>query len=203
MSNIYDDELDEIEEIQDVEEESEDEVDESDIKESSDEKESSDKKVKSKKKPFYKRWSFRIVAVIILIVLIFNYFFTVVVINGSSMEPNFHDGNIIIAHRHYDIWRFDVVTIASKAAGKVLVKRVIGLPNETIEYKEGNLFVNGEYKPDTYSMGETKDFKITLGTDEYFCMGDNRENSADSREYGTFTSDEIFAKLDYKVNPSK
>ena len=158
---------------------------------------------KKPKKKWYKRWYVITTVIIVVSVLIFNHFFTIVVINGSSMEPNFHDGNIMLARRQYDLWRFDVVTIASEKANKILVKRVIGLPHETIKYENNKLFVNGEYKPDIYGTGNTENFEITLGENEYFCMGDNREDSADSRTYGKFTSDEIFAKIGYLTYPKK
>lgn len=155
------------------------------------------------KKPFYKRWYFILTAILVTIVLIFNHFATVVVIAGESMHPNFENGQVVIAKRQYDVWRFDVVTIESKEAKKILIKRVIGLPNETIEYKNNKLYVNGEYKTDPYAFGKTDDFTVTLGPDEYLCLGDNREVSYDSRYYGPFTDKEIFAKLTYKVYPKK
>lgn len=155
------------------------------------------------KKPFYKRWYFILTAILVTIVLIFNHFATVVVIAGESMHPNFENGQVVVAKRQYDVWRFDVVTIESKEAKKILIKRVIGLPNETIEYKNNKLYVNGEYKTDPYAFGKTDDFTVTLGPDEYLCLGDNREVSYDSRYYGPFTDKEIFAKLTYKVYPKK
>lgn len=158
---------------------------------------------KPKKKPWYKRPRYIIPLAIIAIILIFNYFSTIVIISGESMLPNFKDGNVLLASRHYDLWRFDVVTIASTDTDKVLIKRVIGLPNETIEFRDNALFVNGEYRTDPYAFGDTEDFTITLGPDEYFCLGDNRENSSDSRNYGPFSSDDIFAKLNCKVYPKK
>ena len=163
--------------------------------------ENKDKKVK-KKKPFYKRWYFITVIVIVGITILFNCYYTVVIVSGDSMYPSFQDGNIMLAKRRYDIWRFDVVTIASKQRGDILIKRVIGLPYETIEFKDNKLYVNGEYRTDPYAYGNTEDFKITLGENEYFCLGDNRENSLDSRAYGPFSSNEIFAKIDYKQYPS-
>lgn len=156
-----------------------------------------------KKKPWYKKPKYIIPAIFIIIVLIFNYFCTIVVVNGDSMNPNFTDGNVMIAHRHFDIWRFDVVTIASDKVDNVLIKRVIGLPNETIEFKDNMLFINGEYRPDSYAFGNTEDFTITLGSNEYLCLGDNRENSMDSRYFGPFTEDDIFAKINYKIYPKK
>lgn len=167
--------------------------------EEQDSDEKPEKPTKSKK--WYQKWYVKVAAVVIGITLIFNHFFTIVFISGDSMEPSFHNKNVLLGHRQFDIWRFDVVTISSKEAGCILIKRVIGLPGETIEYKDNMLLVNGKYQPCVYSMGNTEDFSITLGSDEYYCLGDNRENSLDSRTYGAFTEDEIFSKLEYKVYP--
>lgn len=180
-----------------------DEVEEDSDDSSEDESEETPEESKKTKKKWYERWYVIMLGIIIVITLIFNYFFTIVVVHGDSMNPNFTSGNVLLCHRQFDIWRFDVVTIASTKSDIILIKRVIGLPNETIEFKGNQLFVNGEYRTDPYAYGNTEDFTITLGPDEYFCMGDNRENSLDSRYFGTFTDDEIFAKSNYKVYPKK
>lgn len=155
------------------------------------------------KKKFYQSIKFKISAIIIIITIIFNSSYNIVLVSGDSMEPNFHDGNVLLGHKHFDIWRFDVLLMSNDNSKVPIIKRAIGLPNETIEFKDNNLYVNGEYRTDPYAMGNTEDFSITLGPDEFFCMGDNRENSADSRTFGVFTSKDIFAKINYKVYPEK
>ena len=157
-----------------------------------------------KKKPFYKRIWFRINIGIIIVILIFNYFFTISLVSGSSMNPTYNDGDILLCKRHYDIWRFDVVTIASKKANNILIKRVIGLPGETITYKDNQLYINGEpiIQDELYNFGEVEDLEITLKSNEFFCMGDNRSDSLDSRYFGPFTDKEIFAKV-YKTIKKK
>lgn len=111
------------------------------------------------------------------------------------MYPTLHDGDkgfSFIITRNISINRFDICVIDPDDVDYLLVKRVIGLPNETIEYKDNKLYVNGEYiKEDFLSNAYTYDFKVTLGEDEYYCLGDNRENSNDSRHYGAFSKDEI------------
>lgn len=180
-----------------------DEVEEDPDDSSEDESEETSEESKKTKKKWYKRWYVIMLDIVVAITLIFNCFFTIIVVHGDSMNPNFTSGNVLLCHRRFDIWRFDVVTIASTKSDVILIKRVIGLPNETIEFKDNQLFVNGEYRTDPYAYGNTEDFTITLGPDEYFCMGDNRENSLDSRYFGTFTDDEIFAKSNYKIYPKK
>lgn len=149
-----------------------------------------------KKLPWYKRWYVIVMLFVLISTSIFNYNYTFVYVNGSSMEPNYEDGNIVLGEKHYDyLSRFDVVVINSDSVDNILIKRIIGLPNDTIEYVNNQLFVNGEYAVDLFGMGFTENYKIELGPDEYFCLGDNREHSWDSRLYGTFTKKEIIAKV--------
>lgn len=153
-------------------------------------------KVVSQTKSWYKKTKCIILIVAIAIVMLFNINYTVVLVAGPSMEPNYQDANILLAERHYSyLQRFDVVVIYSDVAHKTLIKRVIGLPGETVEYKGNMLYINGEPTYDAYNYGGTSDFSVTLDNDHYFCLGDNRTNSADSRKYGNFTEDDIFAKV--------
>lgn len=153
-------------------------------------------KVVSQKKPWYKQPKCIVLMVAIAFVMLFNINYTVVLVSGPSMEPNYQDANVLLAERHYDyLQRFDVVVIYSEVAQKTLIKRVIGLPGETVEYKGNMLYINGEPTYDAYNYGGTEDFSVTLDSEHYFCLGDNRTNSADSRVYGNFTEDDIFAKV--------
>ena len=112
------------------------------------------------------------------------------------MYPNLKDGQIVkISKVEEDtiINRFDIV-IAEKEEGYNIIKRVIGLPYETIEYKDNHLYINGQITTedfiDTYLI-KTEDFSITLKNDEYFLLGDNREYSTDSRILGPFLKKSI------------
>ena len=118
-------------------------------------------------------------------------------VQGSSMEPTLHTNQRGIAIRttfSAELKRFDIVVI--KKDDRYLVKRIIGLPNDKVEYKDNKLYINGEYiQEDFLTDTLTFDFESQLGEGEYFCMGDNRSHSADSRTYGAFTKDEIKAVL--------
>lgn len=112
------------------------------------------------------------------------------------MYPTLHDGDrgfSFIITRNINIERFDICVVDGDDIDYLLVKRVIGLPGETIEYIDNKLYVNGEYIEEDFLSQEvnTYDFSITLGENEYYCLGDNRENSNDSRHYGAFKKEEI------------
>lgn len=114
-------------------------------------------------------------------------------ISGNSMYPTLKDKQVVKVSKIKEINRFDIV-IAKKTDNYLIVKRVMGLPNEKIEYKNNHLYIND--KPvtedfiDLYST-KTENFVYTLKDNEYFLLGDNREYSTDSREHGPFRKEEI------------
>lgn len=131
--------------------------------------------------------------VILLITLFFNLIYSnPVIVDGNSMNPTLHDldfGYIRHTNTSNPIERFDVCVIDLKT--KEIVKRAIGLPFEKVEYKDNVLYINDEVIDDPYNFGSTTDFCEVLGENEYFCLGDNRTNSADSRYYGPFAYEQI------------
>lgn len=134
---------------------------------------------------------------LILVAILINFVFIPCVVNGSSMVPTYREGEYgysFILTKKLGINRFDtaVIRIDSGQDDKLLVKRVIGLPGETIEYKDNRLYVNGVYTEEPFlSQVTTTDLKVTLQENEYYCLGDNRNVSRDSRFYGPFDSDQI------------
>lgn len=114
-------------------------------------------------------------------------------ISGNSMYPTLKDKQIVKVSKIKEINRFDIV-IAKKTDNYLIVKRVMGLPNEKIEYKNNHLYINDEPVTedfiDLYST-KTENFVYTLKDNEYFLLGDNREYSTDSREHGPFRKEEI------------
>ena len=121
------------------------------------------------------------------------------------MYPTYKDGQIgvsVIPSKE-NIERFDVV-IVKDSDGKMIVKRVIGMPGETLSYKDDVLYIDGISTAETFLDKEyvalcSKPFTfdiepLTLGKDEYYCLGDNRRISRDSRYYGPFQSDDIVSK---------
>ena len=137
-----------------------------------------------------------LIAVVVVFIL-FRFVLMSVEVKGSSMEPTLYTddrGVSFIITRNSGIKRFDICVIDSDRTTSFLVKRVIGLPGETIRYEDGKLYVNGEYVEEYFLEDvKTGDLEVTLGDDEYYCLGDNRRVSRDSRYYGPFSKKEIKA----------
>lgn len=130
---------------------------------------------------------------IILVILVKKYIVTPIKVNGDSMYDTLKDGDImilnIIDYRLHGANRFDIV-VADEGT-EYLIKRVIGLPGEKIEYKDNQLYVNGKKIKDSYATEKTDDFVVEVPKDSYFIMGDNRTNSVDSRRLGAFKKNEL------------
>lgn len=132
-------------------------------------------------------------AIIVGVLLIRTFVVTPIIVRGESMVPSLEGGELMILKKYDTSYeRFDIVVVNKKVEGDNLIKRVIGLPNETIRYKNNKLYINDKIIDDVYAYGDTENFKeIALGEDEYFLMGDNREVSLDSRSLGVIKKSEI------------
>ncbi len=144
--------------------------------------------------------------VIILIIILFKSFIiTPVKVVGNSMIPTLDDGNImlldIISFKLKGADRFDIVVI--NQGKELIIKRVIGLPGDSIEYKDSQLYVNGKEVEDPFvtSYGFTQDLSVKVPKDHYYVLGDNRHNSNDSRTYGPFHKSQIIGKTDLVLYP--
>ena len=151
-----------------------------------------------------------IIAIFVMLFVIV-YVVTFQQIVGSSMFSTLKNQDVVILskmnYRFTNIKRFDVVSL-TYADTKYLVKRVIGLPSETIEYRNNILYVNGVGIKEKFLKNTvTEDFSIQdLGYDKipedmYLVLGDNRKNSLDSREIGLVSKNDILGKVILKVWP--
>ena len=142
--------------------------------------------------------------IIITVVILFKqFYFAPIRVNGKSMDNTLKNGDImildIVGLRHSEIKRFDIVVIDQ--GNEYIIKRVIALPGEEIEYKDNKLYINGKKIKDKYGNGETSDFNLKVGKNKYFVMGDNRTNSLDSRYFGAFNKNKIIGKTNFTVFP--
>ena len=147
----------------------------------------------------------------IIVIPIRTFIFQPFLVRGSSMEPNYYQGDYLIvdqlSYRFREPERGEVVVFNSpQPTERRFIKRIIGLPGETISLEEGILYVeNGEKKAldeGEYLTDETPgNFSETLGEDEYFVLGDNREASLDSRSWGTLPQENIIGRVAIQVSP--
>ena len=144
---------------------------------------------------------FTILLLIIIIIRIF--FYSPIRVNGSSMYPTLQDKEFMILNKiglQKGINRFDIVVVESN--GKYIIKRVIGLPGESVMYSDNKLYINGKVIEDNYSKSETENFEnVILKDNEYFVMGDNREVSKDSRVIGPVNIKNIKGKTNLVIFP--
>ena len=137
-------------------------------------------------------WIFYILFVIALTYLIITFVGQMTMVDGRSMNATLNDGdNLIVeklSYRFGDPERFDIIVFPPQESPKEhYIKRIIGLPGETVQIDaEGKIYINGEVLEENYGLETIRNAgraaePITLGDDEYFVLGDNRNNSKDSR----------------------
>lgn len=113
-------------------------------------------------------------------------------VSGESMENTLDDGDQLIVdkltYRFHDPERFDIIVFPFRYKDNTYyIKRIIGLPGETVQITDGEIYINGELLKESYGREVMQDAglaaePITLGEDEYFVLGDNRNYSSDSRD---------------------
>src|SRR5687768_13169611 len=165
-----------------------------------------------------------IIAAVIIIIPIRYFVFQPFIVSGSSMEPNFYNGEYLvideISYRFGDPQRGQVVVLhpPTSQSKDFYIKRIIGLPGEKIEIDNGKITIfnqahpdgvvleedylpnqNLSYPHDTSVVGGRK--ILTLKSDEYFVMGDNRLASSDSRDWGPLPRSEIIGKVFVRALP--
>ena len=158
----------------------------------------------------------KIVSTAAVSVAIITQFVLPVNVYGRSMEPGFEHRDYLLVNRQaYNEYRLpargDVILFSSDSAEKavqekILIKRIIGIPGDTIEINNGKVYINGNvlkeaYIKDDYTTGHVE--PVTLSENEYFCMGDNRVRSRDSRSssVGLVNSEDILGRVFMRIYP--
>lgn len=160
-------------------------------------------------------WVTDIIVVIAMACFTVHAFGGQITVMGNSMSPLLESGDVVLMNRiGYDLGkpeRFDVV-VFQREDQKQNIKRVIGLPGETIQIVDGQIQINGQSIPDIPELGDSKKIALAglaenpveLGEDEYFLLGDNRDSSEDSRfvNVGNVKEQQILGKVWFRILPT-
>lgn len=156
-----------------------------------------------------------IVVALAIFVVVYLFLFQPHQVKGKSMEPNFDDGEYILTDKvSYRIGvpkRGDVIVFKAPKNEEVdYIKRIIGLPGDTVNIQNGKVFINGTDINETYLPADFVTFpgsflsegsSATVPDGEFFVLGDNRNHSSDSREWGFITRKEIIGKAFFRYWP--
>ena len=160
--------------------------------------------MKEEKKNWFKELLPYII-ILIVVILIRSFIATPVRVSGESMFDTLDGGEIMILNKLGEINRYSMVVAnidVDNKKGDTVIKRVYGLPNETIKCENGIIYINDKKIEDFYAYGTTFDFEeVKLGDDEYFLLGDNRIVSLDSRYVGPVHKKDIEGTTSFIIFP--
>ena len=156
--------------------------------------------------------SIKFIIVIFVVLILFLYVVSITQVVGNSMYPTLQNQEVLVLnkaiYRFSDVKRGDIISL-SYADTKYLIKRVVGLPGDTIEFRDNTLYINGEVYEEDY-LGDdviTDDFSLqdigydVIPEDMYLVLGDNRQNSMDGRDIGLIKKSDIIGKIALRFWP--
>jgi signal peptidase I len=162
-------------------------------------------------------WALVIGGALLVALIVRTFFVQAFWIPSDSMEPTLHEGDRVLvnklSYKLHDVHRGDVVVFRRPAAAasgdddiEDLIKRVIGLPGDTVETVDGVIYINGKPLPEPYLPKGTRSDsppvqRQVIPKDEYFVMGDNRGNSQDSRFFGPIDGGLIVGRAFMRIYP--
>lgn len=151
------------------------------------------------------------IVIVIVVVVIIGFFIKPIIVDGNSMVPTLHSKDYVIinkqAYNFGEPERGDIVVfphLEGSGETRLYIKRVIALPGDHLEINNGNVYLNGKEQSEDYIPEEAQtegniDYVISDG--EIFVMGDNRENSSDSRYFGTVAIEDVTGKVFFRLLP--
>lgn len=147
--------------------------------------------------------------ILLMIILVRSFIVTPIKVDGPSMNQTLEHGDILLLNKFDQKYeRFEIVVF--EINGEKLIKRIIGLPGEMVEFKNKEIYINGEILKEEYGYykdDENYDFNLegltdgAIPKDCYFVLGDNRNNSTDSRFFGCIPKDKIIGTVHYALFP--
>lgn len=158
-----------------------------------------------KHEPNQKLW-YGLITLFFIGVIAFNSIFAVVRVSGHSMDNTLSDGQFVVVNKHRQVRRFDIVVLKERLTEggetKQVIKRVIGLPGDSIVVENGQLFINNVAYDEPYLSAaltetyRTQSYAIIVPEDTYFVLGDNRDVSKDSRMVGSFVKTAVLGSME-------
>lgn len=154
--------------------------------------------MKEEKKTLWQENKVFIILLIVCLCIRFTHVFGINIVSGHSMDTTLHNAQIVLGSSIKNLKRGDIVVAKTD---KLVIKRIVGMPGETIAYYNGELHINGEIYEEKYlnedniQTSKEQEWIYTCGDDEYLILGDNRDNSYDGRYYGPISEDLIIEKI--------
>ncbi|AZB42111.1 signal peptidase I [Bacillus sp. FJAT-42376] len=167
--------------------------------------------MKERKKKEIWSWLSSILAAVIVAMICQQFIFTPVMVKGKSMMPTFESDNQIIVSKISRIERFDMIVFHSPISKDNYIKRVIGLPGDTVQIKNDVLTINGKIYKEPYLEQNksilvprenlTENLTIRVPAGSYYVMGDNRRDSMDSRVFGCISKKSVIGEAKFRFSP--
>lgn len=160
-------------------------------------------------------WIKDIVIVLIIVWIITTFIGQKTYVKGQSMQPTLHNGDHVIinkiSYRFSEPRRYDIVVFPyQKNPEQNYIKRIIGLPGDEVNIQNGKVYINGNEIDEKYEFNDIKNlgdqkYPLVVPEGQYFVMGDNRNNSSDSRytDVGTIIEEDLIGKAALRIWPMK
>lgn len=159
-------------------------------------------------------WVGAVVGAVLLAWILVHFCLEVITVHGNSMQPAYYDGDMILMNKldyqFNDPGRYDAAVMELENGSSVhyTLKRVVGLPGEKVQIRDGRLYINGEEQKrldEAILSAGLAAYEIKLGEDEYFVIGDNYNNSEDSRvaNIGNIKREQFVGKASFILHKGK
>lgn len=142
-----------------------------------------------------------LIFMLILVFLLFQFVLGISRVSGSSMTPTLEDGTLVLYARIIRNYDYGDIVAVDMPSGEHYVKRVVALGGDTVDIRDGRLYVNGKVETAAYASGATEaqggevSYPYTVEENRVFVLGDNRADSIDSRIFGSLAKRQIKGKL--------